>query len=128
LAEALEQIRVMEAAEKQPVNTVEACLEKGPLVYELFSVLIHSGSAMGGHYYAYIKSFEDGQWYNFNDTNVQLIPESDVQSELTKMFGGGSDARTSSYMLQYRRHDLNGDKPNSGEIPAYLLDEINQEA
>ena len=27
----------------------------GPYVYELFSIMIHSGSAAGGHYYAYIK-------------------------------------------------------------------------
>ena len=26
-----------------------------PYVYELYAVLIHRGSAMGGHYYAYIK-------------------------------------------------------------------------
>lgn len=30
--------------------------------YELFSIMIHSGSATGGHYYAYIKSFETNQW------------------------------------------------------------------
>ena len=28
---------------------------KGPYVYELFSIMVHSGSAAGGHYYAYIK-------------------------------------------------------------------------
>jgi ubiquitin carboxyl-terminal hydrolase 47 len=28
---------------------------------------------MGGHYYAYIKSFEDGKWYNFNDSDVREI-------------------------------------------------------
>lgn len=28
---------------------------QGPYVYELFSIMIHSGSAIGGHYYAYIK-------------------------------------------------------------------------
>lgn len=28
---------------------------QGPNVYELFSIMIHSGSANGGHYYAYIK-------------------------------------------------------------------------
>ena len=28
---------------------------QGPFVYELFSIMIHSGSAAGGHYYAYIK-------------------------------------------------------------------------
>ena len=30
-------------------------LPQGPYVYELFSIMIHSGSAIGGHYYAYIK-------------------------------------------------------------------------
>ncbi|EDO28095.1 predicted protein, partial [Nematostella vectensis] len=44
--------------------------EMGPYVYELFSIMIHSGSASGGHYYAYIKSFADNQWYCFNDQNV----------------------------------------------------------
>ena len=29
-----------------------------------------SGSAFGGHYYAYIRSFEDGKWYKFNDSTV----------------------------------------------------------
>ena len=29
--------------------------ERGEYVYELFSIMIHSGSAVGGHYYAYIK-------------------------------------------------------------------------
>ena len=29
---------------------------QGPYVYELFSIMIHSGSAIGGHYFAYIKS------------------------------------------------------------------------
>jgi ubiquitin carboxyl-terminal hydrolase 47 len=35
--------------------------ERGPWLYELYAVLIHSGSALGGHYYAYIRSLEDGQ-------------------------------------------------------------------
>jgi ubiquitin carboxyl-terminal hydrolase 47 len=36
--------------------TVGQRLRRGPYVYELFSIMIHSGSAIGGHYYAYIKS------------------------------------------------------------------------
>lgn len=46
-------------------------------------MLVHSGNAIGGHYYAYIKSFEDGKWYNYNDTEVKEISEEDV----TKVFG-----------------------------------------
>ncbi|TKC42745.1 hypothetical protein EI555_005478, partial [Monodon monoceros] len=45
-------------------------LEKNSLIYELFSVMVHSGSAAGGHYYACIKSFSDEQWYSFNDQHV----------------------------------------------------------
>ena len=37
---------------------------------------------MGGHYYAYIKSFEDGKWYNFNDSHVTEIQEGEVTSEI----------------------------------------------
>lgn len=28
--------------------------QKGPYVYKLFSIMVHSGTASGGHYYAYI--------------------------------------------------------------------------
>ena len=41
---------------KVPWLTIVAFLHlQGPYVYELFSIMIHSGSAIGGHYYAYIK-------------------------------------------------------------------------
>lgn len=36
--------------------------QNGGLNYELFSIMIHSGSASGGHYYAYIKDFVSRQW------------------------------------------------------------------
>jgi ubiquitin carboxyl-terminal hydrolase 47 len=32
-------------------------LEEGPMVYELYGVMLHSGGAHGGHYSAYIKDF-----------------------------------------------------------------------
>jgi len=38
--------------EVDPIRLVE---RDGEWVYELYAVLIHSGSALGGHYYAYIK-------------------------------------------------------------------------
>lgn len=45
----------------------------GPFVYELFSIMIHSGSASGGHYYAYIKDFPTGEWFCFNDQSVTKV-------------------------------------------------------
>lgn len=81
LAEALQKIREMENQEELKIDTEGQVLEylkQGDLVYELYSVLVHSGSAMGGHYYAYIKSFEDGKWYNFNDSDVRPIDAADI--------------------------------------------------
>ena len=101
LASALEQIRNMEDQEKMKDGSILEYLKSGDYVYNLYSILIHSGSAMGGHYYAYIKSFEDGKWYNFNDGNVNVIPENKLNEELTQMYGGNASA----YMLQYTQHD-----------------------
>ena len=39
---------------------------RGQYSYELFSIMIHSGSASGGHYYAYIKDFITCEWYEMN--------------------------------------------------------------
>ncbi|XP_071112786.1 ubiquitin carboxyl-terminal hydrolase 47-like [Haliotis cracherodii] len=84
---------------------------QGPYEYELFSIMIHSGSAAGGHYYAYIKSFKDGQWYSFNDQQVTRITYDDIR----KTYGGSSLGRgfyssayassTNAYMLMYRQID-----------------------
>uniref|UniRef100_A0A667ZRB5 Ubiquitin carboxyl-terminal hydrolase 47 n=1 Tax=Myripristis murdjan TaxID=586833 RepID=A0A667ZRB5_9TELE len=59
------------------------------LTFELFSVMVHSGSAAGGHYYACIKSFSDGQWYSFNDQHVSKITQDDIR----KTYGGSSGSR-----------------------------------
>uniref|UniRef100_A0A1B6DYN4 Ubiquitin carboxyl-terminal hydrolase 47 n=1 Tax=Clastoptera arizonana TaxID=38151 RepID=A0A1B6DYN4_9HEMI len=84
-------------------------LQKGPYMYELFSIMIHSGSASGGHYYAYIKDFSNGEWFCFNDQSVTRITNDDI----TKTYGGGGAFRgyysgaysssTNAYMLMYRQ-------------------------
>ncbi|XP_023308993.2 ubiquitin carboxyl-terminal hydrolase 47 isoform X1 [Lucilia cuprina] len=82
----------------------------GPYTYELFAIMIHSGSASGGHYYAYIKEFDNNEWYCFNDQTVTPITQEDIQ----KSFGGGSSktyyssvysSSTNAYMLMYRQID-----------------------
>jgi ubiquitin carboxyl-terminal hydrolase 8 len=47
--------------------------------YDLFGVCNHGGGAQGGHYTAYIKN-ANGKWYEFNDTFVKEINETDVIS------------------------------------------------
>ncbi|XP_046844317.1 ubiquitin carboxyl-terminal hydrolase 47-like isoform X2 [Xenia sp. Carnegie-2017] len=70
---------------------------EGSFVYKLFSIMIHSGSAIGGHYYAYIRSFEDDQWYSFNDQTVSKITESDIE----RTFGGSYTSNKSYYSSTY---------------------------
>ncbi|RDD45783.1 Ubiquitin carboxyl-terminal hydrolase 47 [Trichoplax sp. H2] len=97
------------------------------LNYELFSIMIHSGSAVGGHYYAYIKSFDDNNWYCFNDQSVTQINEQDIE----KAYGGGEIRRyytsmfassSNAYMLMYRQIDKsrNSKFMDFGNFPPHI--------
>ncbi|XP_053911903.1 ubiquitin carboxyl-terminal hydrolase 36-like [Cuculus canorus] len=52
--------------------------EGDPVQYQLYAVLVHSGtSCHSGHYYSYVKA-SDGQWYLMNDdivrcTNINVV-------------------------------------------------------
>ena len=133
LQQALEQIRQMENQESvakeanETVNKIDEYLEQGEFVYELYSIMIHSGGAFGGHYYAYVKSFEDGKWYNFNDSSVTAIEN---EQELFKTFGDGSGSSGTAYLLMYRK--ITSSEPelapfNESQVPEYLKSEIEAE-
>lgn len=90
-------------------------------VYDLFSVMIHSGGAMGGHYFAYIKSFDTGKWMKFNDASgtrhfgcaafcpLMDCPVSVVEeSEIELMFGGAPPLKRTTTPAAV---DENGDAP-----------------
>ena len=46
--------------------------------YELYSMMLHTGGALGGHYFAYIKDFNNQKWYEFNDSKVIQISQEDI--------------------------------------------------
>ncbi|CAG0910627.1 unnamed protein product, partial [Cyprideis torosa] len=107
----------------------QAFLSRGPLVYELFSVMVHSGSAAGGHYYAYIKDFTSELWFCFNDSSVTQASYEDVM----QTFGGSSSgsrsyytssyiSSTNAYMLFYRQVDptRNAKPLQENEFPQHL--------
>ncbi|KAK1331672.1 hypothetical protein QTO34_009645 [Cnephaeus nilssonii] len=61
---------------KQP-----ACLPTSyPLdfLYDLYAVCNHHGSLQGGHYTAYCRNSLDGQWYSYDDSMVEALPEEEV--------------------------------------------------
>lgn len=91
-------------------TSLDSSITTGPYTYDLFAIMIHSGSASGGHYYAYIKDLESGNWFSFNDQTVSPI----TQEDISKSFGGGGafksyysgfSSSTNAYMLMYRQQD-----------------------
>eukprot|EP00906_Rhabdomonas_costata_P012104 RCo017292 len=69
-------------------------------LYDLFSVLVHRGTAVSGHYFAYIRCLSDGQWFKFNDEDIDRVTEEELRKILNldnPVAGeGGADGQTSS--------------------------------
>ncbi|XP_037319032.2 ubiquitin carboxyl-terminal hydrolase 31-like [Pungitius pungitius] len=47
-------------------------------LYDLYAVCNHHGTMQGGHYTAHCKNSIDGQWYCFDDSDVQPLSEDEV--------------------------------------------------
>merc|ERR1711974_371560 len=80
--------------------------------YDLVGLCKHIGSLGGGHYVAYCRSSEDGEWYNFDDGSVRRVPRQEVQ-----------DDKVGAYVLFYMRRDHRPQKfqvaqPESGRSGA----------
>lgn len=89
--------------------------------YELYSVLMHSGTALAGHYYAFIRDFAKQSWYKFNDRQVQAL-----SAEQLEAMCGTDGSRASAYMLMYRR--VTADNLTAAPTPpAHLRDLVTAE-
>jgi ubiquitin carboxyl-terminal hydrolase 4/11/15 len=42
-------------------------------IYDLYAVSNHFGGLGGGHYTAFAKNIYDNQWYNFDDSMVNVV-------------------------------------------------------
>ncbi|MBN3295421.1 UBP43 hydrolase, partial [Amia calva] len=47
-------------------------------LYDLYAVCNHHGGMHGGHYTAYCRNSVDGQWYSYDDSSVDLVPEEEI--------------------------------------------------
>lgn len=70
--------------------------------YALHSIVCHSGSGRGGHYWVWIRDFEEGIWRKYNDTNVG--EERDTRKLLDNLNSSGDP-----YFLCYVREEDRGD-------------------
>eukprot|EP00667_Euglena_gracilis_P001133 EG_transcript_1133 len=48
--------------------------------YQLLSILLHRGTALGGHYFVYIRDVTTDKWYSFNDETVEEVSLDDVHT------------------------------------------------
>uniref|UniRef100_A0A8C4LPB9 Ubiquitin carboxyl-terminal hydrolase 48 n=1 Tax=Equus asinus asinus TaxID=83772 RepID=A0A8C4LPB9_EQUAS len=112
----------------------------GSYVYELSAVLIHRGvSAYSGHYIAHVKDPQSGEWYKFNDEDIekmegkklQLGIEEDLaepsKSQTRKpKCGKGTHCSRNAYMLVYRLQTQ--EKPNTTvQVPAFLQELVERD-
>ena len=101
--------------EVSPTRTGNATYE-----YRLVGVIIHRGTADGGHYYSLIMDRERNlgaekeRWFEFNDKNVDKFPYEDIAKEA---FGGEESSEEygrrrkferfdNAYMLFYEKKEL----------------------
>uniref|UniRef100_A0A8C5BIE3 USP domain-containing protein n=1 Tax=Gadus morhua TaxID=8049 RepID=A0A8C5BIE3_GADMO len=76
--------------------------------YSLFAVIVHSGTAMFGHYTAFVRATGGSDWFYANDSHVEPVSWEAVR----ETYGGRS--RT-AYMLLYRREPTQTQGGGEGE-------------
>ncbi|CAO3599291.1 unnamed protein product [Absidia cylindrospora] len=59
-------------------------------IYDLYAVDNHFGGMGGGHYTAYAQNWQDGEWYNFDDSHVTKVEQKDAKTN-------------AAYLLFYKR-------------------------
>jgi len=107
--------------------------------YKLRAVLVHSGTASGGHYKAYIQS--KGTWFEYDDSTVSELSKEDEQKlfwfskpddvnenapDSSDFIMKGFSVYEGAYMLLYQRDSKTlADEENTAvSIPSELVDQV----
>uniref|UniRef100_A0A3Q3WJP0 Ubiquitin carboxyl-terminal hydrolase 48 n=1 Tax=Mola mola TaxID=94237 RepID=A0A3Q3WJP0_MOLML len=112
-------------------------------LYELSAVLIHRGiSAYSGHYIAHVKDARTGDWYKFNDEEIekmegkklQLGIEEDIDETVKSQkgkpkCGKGYHCSRNAYMLVYKVQEEERSDPSrtNVKVPAFLQRLVDQD-
>jgi len=70
--------------------------------YELFSVLVHAGSAGSDHYTAFVRTSPTRLWYQSSDS---VVAEASVDQAVMQSFGGSS-MRTAFALVYVRKSEI----------------------
>ena len=115
----------------------DTAVRRSPARYNLFGVLVHTGGAYGGHYYAYLRV--KGKWYKFDDEKVTVAT---AEQAINDNFGGEETVQyygkltytqkkvSSAYMLIYVREsevDWVMKEVTEDEVPPHLHERFMEE-
>ena len=94
---------------------------EGDTVYELFSVLVHLGSNMGGHYMAYCRPTTDQKWYHFNDASITEVTQ---EVAINNNFGSSEKSFQAYYLCYIRQSDIKWvmQPVEEEEVPSKLIE------
>ena len=92
-----------------------------PEIYQLHSVLVHSGDVHGGHYYAFIRPDCSDKWFEFNDESVKASTRDEA---LEANFGCDDDSVPSGQSLMGQRNRIVPRRFSN----AYMIVYVKQEA
>ncbi|XP_043945754.1 ubiquitin carboxyl-terminal hydrolase 31 [Protopterus annectens] len=95
-------------------------------LYDLYAVCNHHGTMQGGHYTAFCKNSVNGQWYCFDDSDVQPVSDEEVCREMAYILfyqrrsaipswsaNSSAAGSTSSSLCEHWINRLPGSKPPS---------------
>ena len=105
----------------------------GELTYELSGIILHTGTALGGHYRSYNRVPGSGKWVDCNDASVVELDDKEVSSLFWYNPSNGMQSKPDSgrdflyenaYMLLYTVRDSTNNIKII-DIPQSLRDEVN---
>ena len=76
------------------LNNICSSFNKKESKYDLYGVVQQFGTLSGGHYTACTKNAMNGEWYDFNDSNVKYIAPNKVNDDVVN---------NSAYILFYEK-------------------------
>ncbi|XP_059416478.1 ubiquitin carboxyl-terminal hydrolase 43-like isoform X2 [Carassius carassius] len=101
-------------------------------LYDLYAVCNHHGGMHGGHYTAYCRNSVDGQWYSYDDSSVEIVPEEELctrgayilfyqRRNVIPPWSANSSVRgsTSSSMSDHWLIRLNGDSKRGSMVSRF---------
>lgn len=88
-------------------------------IYDLYGVIVHSGSASNGHYYAFLRTPTDPQWYKFDDSKVS---KETVENAINANFGDENHNYSGYILIYVRRENAKSlfENINDDSIPEHL--------